>query len=132
MTHGALPNHPAREVVLTLVVDDEPKIRDLARRYLEADGFRVLEAADGEAALGILAEDKPDIIVLDIALPGLNGLELLRCIRLTSAVPILMLTALDGEESRRKGRECGAKAYMSKPFDPDRLMAAIRENANGK
>ena len=78
MTHGALPNHPDRAVVLTLVVDDEPKIRDLARRYLEADGFRVLEAADGEAALGVLAEAEPDIVVLDITMPGLNGLELLR------------------------------------------------------
>ncbi len=126
MTHGALPNHPARDVVLTLVVDDEPKIRDLARRYLEADGFRVLEAADGEAALGILAEDKPDVVVLDITLPGLNGLELLRCIRLTSAVPIIMLTARDEEIDKVLALTSGADDYVTKPFGGRELAARLR------
>jgi two-component system alkaline phosphatase synthesis response regulator PhoP len=126
MTHGGLPDHPARAAVLAVVVDDEPKIRDLARRYLEADGFCVLEAADGEAALGILADDKPDIVVLDITLPGLNGLELLRCIRLTSAVPIVMLTARDEEIDKVLALTSGADDYVTKPFGGRELAARLR------
>ena len=126
MTHDILPNHLARAVLVTLVVDDEPKIRDLARRYLEADGFRVLEAADGEAALDILAENKPDVVVLDITLPGLNGLELLRCIRLTSGVPIIMLTARDEEIDKVLALTSGADDYVTKPFGGRELAARIR------
>ena len=126
MTHAARPDHPARAAVLALVVDDEPKIRDLARRYLEADGFAVLEAAEGEAALGILTEDKPDIVVLDITLPGLNGLELLRCIRLTSAVPIVMLTARDEEIDKVLALTSGADDYVTKPFGGRELAARLR------
>ena len=105
-------NISARPTV-ALVVDDEPKIRDLARRYLEADGFQVLEAADGEAALTVLAETEPDIVVTDIMMPVLNGLELLRQIRLTSSVPVVMLTARDDEIDKVLALTTGADDYVT-------------------
>jgi DNA-binding response OmpR family regulator len=109
-----------------LVVDDEPKIRDLARRYLEADGFQVLEAADGEAALAVLAETEPDIVVADIMMPVLNGLELLRRIRLTSSVPVVMLTARDDEIDKVLALTTGADDYVTKPFGGRELAARLR------
>jgi len=111
---------------LALVVDDEPKIRDLARRYLEADGFQVLEAADGEAALTVLAETEPDIVVTDIMMPVLNGLELLRQIRLTSSVPVVMLTARDDEIDKVLALTTGADDYVTKPFGGRELAARLR------
>jgi DNA-binding response OmpR family regulator len=111
---------------VALVVDDEPKIRDLARRYLEADGFQVLEAADGEAALTVLAETEPDIVVTDIMMPVLNGLELLRQIRLTSSVPIVMLTARDDEIDKVLALTTGADDYVTKPFGGRELAARLR------
>jgi len=111
---------------VALVVDDEPKIRDLARRYLEADGFQVLEAADGEAALTVLAETEPDIVVTDIMMPVLNGLELLRQIRLTSSVPVVMLTARDDEIDKVLSLTTGADDYVTKPFGGRELAARLR------
>jgi two-component system alkaline phosphatase synthesis response regulator PhoP len=111
---------------VALVVDDEPKIRDLARRYLEADGFQVLEAADGEAALTVLAETEPDIVVTDIMMPVLNGLELLRQIRLTSSVPVVMLTARDDEIDKVLALTTGADDYVTKPFGGRELAARLR------
>jgi DNA-binding response OmpR family regulator len=111
---------------VALVVDDEPKIRDLARRYLEADGFQVLEAADGEAALTVLAETEPDIVVTDIMMPVLNGLELLRQIRLTSAIPVVMLTARDDEIDKVLALTTGADDYVTKPFGGRELAARLR------
>jgi DNA-binding response OmpR family regulator len=109
-----------------LVVDDEPKIRDLARRYLEADGFQVLEAADGEAALAVLAEAELDIVITDIMMPVLNGLELLRQIRLTSPVPVVMLTARDEEIDKVLALTSGADDYVTKPFGGRELAARLR------
>jgi DNA-binding response OmpR family regulator len=111
---------------VALVVDDEPKIRDLARRYLEADGFQVLEAADGEAALTVLAATEADIVVTDIMMPVLNGLELLRQIRLTSSVPVVMLTARDDEIDKVLALTTGADDYVTKPFGGRELAARLR------
>ena len=119
---GAVQARPS----VALVVDDEPKIRDLARRYLEADGFQVLEAADGEAALTVLAETEPDIVVTDIMMPVLNGLELLRQIRLTSSVPVVMLTARADEIDKVLSLTTGADDYVTKPFGGRELAARLR------
>ena len=127
---GRAAADPGRAVqarpTVALVVDDEPKIRDLARRYLEADGFEVLEAADGEAALTVLAETEPDIVVTDIMMPVLNGLELLRQIRLTSSVPVVMLTARDDEIDKVLALTTGADDYVTKPFGGRELAARLR------
>jgi len=127
---GGAAADPGRAVqarpTVALVVDDEPKIRDLARRYLEADGFQVLEAADGEAALTVLAETEPDIVVTDIMMPVLNGLELLRQIRLTSSVPVVMLTARDDEIDKVLSLTTGADDYVTKPFGGRELAARLR------
>ena len=127
---GRAAADPGRAVqarpTVALVVDDEPKIRDLARRYLEADGFQVLEAADGEAALTVLAETEPDIVVTDIMMPVLNGLELLRQIRLTSSVPVVMLTARDDEIDKVLSLTTGADDYVTKPFGGRELAARLR------
>jgi DNA-binding response OmpR family regulator len=127
---GGAAADPGRAVqarpTVALVVDDEPKIRDLARRYLEADGFQVLEAADGEAALTVLAETEPDIVVTDIMMPVLNGLELLRQIRLTSSVPVVMLTARDDEIDKVLALTTGADDYVTKPFGGRELAARLR------
>jgi len=127
---GRTAADPGRAVqarpTVALVVDDEPKIRDLARRYLEADGFQVLEAADGEAALTVLAETEPDIVVTDIMMPVLNGLELLRQIRLTSSVPVVMLTARDDEIDKVLALTTGADDYVTKPFGGRELAARLR------
>ena len=127
---GRAAADPGRAVqarpTVALVVDDEPKIRDLARRYLEADGFQVLEAADGEAALTVLAETEPDIVVTDIMMPVLNGLELLRQIRLTSSVPVVMLTARDDETDKVLALTTGADDYVTKSFGGRELAARLR------
>jgi DNA-binding response OmpR family regulator len=127
---GRAAADPGRAVqarpTVALVVDDEPKIRDLARRYLEADGFKVLEAADGEAALTVLAQTEPDIVVTDIMMPVLNGLELLRQLRLTSSVPVVMLTARDDEIDKVLALTTGADDYVTKPFGGRELAARLR------
>jgi len=109
-----------------LVVDDEPKIRDLVRRYLQADGFEVTEAENGPAALAVMVSDPPDLIVLDVMMPVLNGLEVLRRIRLTSGVPVIMLTAHDEEIDKVIGLTAGADDYVTKPFGGRELAARLR------
>ena len=109
-----------------LVVDDEPKIRDIVRRYLEADGFTVTEAADGPAALRAAADKHPDLIVLDVMLPGLDGVEVLRRLRETSQVPVILLTARDEEVDKLIGLAVGADDYMTKPFSGRELAARAR------
>jgi DNA-binding response OmpR family regulator len=109
-----------------LVVDDEPKIRDIVRRYLQADGFEITEAADGAAALAALAADPPDMIVLDVMMPVLNGLEVLRRIRLASTVPVIMLTAREEEIDKVLGLTAGADDYVTKPFGGRELAARLR------
>ncbi len=109
-----------------LVVDDEPKIVRVARDYLERAGFRVLAAGDGSAVLPMVRSAKPDLIVLDLALPGMDGLDVTRALRKESAVPIIMLTARADETDRLVGLELGADDYIVKPFSPKELVARVR------
>lgn len=109
-----------------LVVEDEQTIREVVRRYLERDGFTVREAADGRAALVAVEDEPPDLIVLDLMLPGLDGLTLTRQLRQRSNIPIVMLTAKGETMDRIHGLELGADDYMVKPFSPQELVARIR------
>ena len=108
-----------------LVVEDEPKIAALARDYLEHAGFAVAIATDGRAALDALARSKPDLVVLDLGLPGLDGLDVTREIRRASMLPIVMLTARDDELDKLLGLELGADDYLTKPFSPRELVARV-------
>lgn len=109
-----------------LVVDDEPKIVQLARDYLEHAGFRVLTANDGKAALAVWRAAKPDLMVLDLGLPNLDGLDVTRTVRKESNTPIIMLTARSDESDKLVGLEIGADDYMVKPFSPKELVARVR------
>ena len=109
-----------------LVVDDELKITRLVRDYLQQAGFGVLTAADGQAALSIARAEQPDLIVLDLGLPGIDGLDVTRALRSASDVPIIMLTARAEESDRIVGLELGADDYMVKPFSPKELVARVR------
>ena len=109
-----------------LVVDDEPKIVQLARDYLEHAGFTVIVAADGPTALHATRSSKPDLIVLDLGLPQLDGLDVTRSIRKDSDVPIIMLTARSEESDKLIGLELGADDYLTKPFSPKELVARVR------
>jgi len=109
-----------------LVVDDEPEIVRLVRDYLERAGFAVLTAHSGEEAIRVAHRDRPDIIVLDLGLPGIDGLDVARELRRTAAVPIIMLTARTEEADRVAGLELGADDYVSKPFSPRELVARVR------
>ena len=111
---------------LILVVDDEPKVSRLARDYLEKNGFRVQVAADGPTALAVARREHPDLIVLDLMLPGLDGREVCRILRRESDVPIIMLTALAEESDQVAGLEIGADDYIVKPFSPRALVARVR------
>jgi len=117
---------PSRKAEKILVVDDEATIREVIRRYLERDGFEVMEAADGDAALDVVEEVEPDLVVLDLMLPGLDGLSLTRRLREYSAVPVIMLTAKGAVEDRIEGLELGADDYVVKPFDPKELASRVR------
>jgi len=109
-----------------LVVDDEPEIVRLVRDYLERAGFAVATAATGEDALRAVRRARPDIVVLDLGLPGLDGLDVARELRRGGAVPIIMLTARTEEADRVAGLELGADDYVSKPFSPRELVARVR------
>jgi len=109
-----------------LVVDDEPTIREIVAGYLERDGYRTLEAADGNRARELLERDPPDLVVLDVMLPGADGLELCRWIRSRSRLPVIMLTARGEESDRILGLELGADDYVTKPFSPRELAARVR------
>ncbi len=109
-----------------LVVDDEPKIVQLARDYLEKSGFQVLTSGDGQQALAITRQEHPDLIVLDLMLPGMDGLDVCRAIRRESDVPIIMLTARAEETDQLIGLELGADDYITKPFSPRALVARVR------
>jgi two-component system alkaline phosphatase synthesis response regulator PhoP len=119
-----------------LVVDDEPKIVQIARDYLENAGFVVRIAGDGQAGLAVARAEKPDLIVLDLGLPGRDGLDVCRALRRDSNVPIIMLTARGEESDKLVGLELGADDYITKPFSPKELVARARavlrrfENAN--
>ena len=109
-----------------LVVDDEPKIVKLARDYLEHAGMRVVTAGDGKSALAVARSEKPDLIVLDLGLPEMDGLDVTRALRKESNVPIIMLTARGEETDKLVGLELGADDYIVKPFSPKELVARVR------
>jgi len=111
---------------LILVVDDEPKIARLARDYLEKNNFRVLTASDGQSALTTARKEKPDLIILDLMLPQIDGREVCKILRKESDVPIIMLTALSEEVDQITGLEIGADDYITKPFSPRALVARVR------
>jgi two-component system, OmpR family, response regulator ResD len=109
-----------------LVVDDDSTTRDVIVRYLERAGFVAVEAADGDAARALFHDRTPDLVVLDVMLPGTDGLSLCRHIRSTSTVPVIMLTALTEETDRIVGLELGADDYVTKPFSPRELVARVK------
>ena len=109
-----------------LVVDDEPKIAALARDYLEHAGYAVVVASNGRAALDAIGRSHPDLVVLDLGLPELDGLDVTREIRRDSTLPIVMLTARDDEVDKLLGLELGADDYLTKPFSPRELVARVK------
>jgi len=109
-----------------LIVDDEPRIRDFVRMNLELEHYRVLEASNGIEALDQLREHLPDLVVLDVMMPEMDGFETLRCIREVSTVPVVMLTVRQDEHDRIRGLDLGADDYIAKPFSPRELLSRIR------
>jgi two-component system, OmpR family, alkaline phosphatase synthesis response regulator PhoP len=109
-----------------LVVDDEPKIVQLARDYLEHAGFAVVSASDGPGALARARAERPDLVVLDLGLPTLDGLDVARALRRDSSVPIVILSGRDEETDKLVGLELGADDYVTKPFSPKELVARVR------
>ena len=109
-----------------LVVDDEPIVRDVVVRYLERDGFETLTAPDGDTARTLIEESEPNLVVLDVMLPGTDGLSLCRWIRGRSNLPVILLTARGEEADRIVGLELGADDYVTKPFSPRELAARVR------
>jgi len=116
-----------------LVVEDDREINELVGAYAEIAGFEYRAALDGSTALREAHERVPSAVVLDLMLPDIDGFEV--CTRLkreddTRGVPVIILTAMSGEANRKKGQACGASEYLTKPFDPDSLMAALEKHAN--
>jgi DNA-binding response OmpR family regulator len=109
-----------------LVVDDEPQIQKVMTAYLEKAGFQVISAGDGKAALSTFQRENPDFVILDLNLPGMDGLEVCKAIRRDSDVPVLMLTARIEEADRLIGLELGADDYVIKPFSPKEIVARVR------
>jgi len=109
-----------------LVVDDEEHIIELVELYLSKEGYQVVKATDGDEAVEKFADEKPDLLVLDIMLPGRDGLEVLRQVRKTSQVPVIMLTARESEVDKVVGLELGADDYLTKPFSPRELVARVK------
>ena len=109
-----------------LVVDDDVKTVELVKLYLNRDGYRVVTAYDGVEALRLARESHPDLIVLDLMLPGIDGLEICRTLRNESDVPIIMLTAMTTDQDRLTGLDLGADDYVTKPFSPRELAARVR------
>jgi DNA-binding response OmpR family regulator len=114
---------PVRTV---LVVDDEETVRDVVGQYLTREGFRVLTAGDGREVTGLVERESPDLVILDIMLPGIGGLEVCRAIRARRPTPVILLTARSQETDRIVGLELGADDYVTKPFSPRELVARVR------
>jgi len=114
------------KVATILVVDDEPRIVTLVRDYLEHGGFTVLTASDGPSALRSARTGRPDLVILDLGLPGLDGLDVARSLRREGELPIIMLTARAEESDKLVGLELGADDYLTKPFSPKELVARVR------
>ena len=115
-----------RPMATVLVVDDEPIVRQVVVRYLEREGYATIEAGDGDCARRLLEGAEPDLVVLDVMLPGADGLELCRWIRSRSELPVILLTARGEEADRIVGLELGADDYVTKPFSPRELAARVR------
>ncbi|KSV18981.1 transcriptional regulator [Dehalococcoides mccartyi] len=113
-------------VARILIVEDDAKTVELVRLYLARDGYRVLAASDGITGLNIARQNKPDLIILDIMLPGMNGIEICRQLRLESGVPVIMLTAKTSDDDKLEGLDTGADDYITKPFSPRELAARVR------
>jgi DNA-binding response OmpR family regulator len=109
-----------------LLVDDEDRIRGIVRGYLESDSFEVAEASNGDAALAVAREWTPDLVVLDVMMPGTDGIEVLRKLRARSEVPVILLTARSEEVDKLVGLSVGADDYVTKPFSPRELVARIK------
>jgi len=120
------PRPDAGRRARVLVVDDDPTVSDVVRRYLERAGFDVDKAGDGPTALAMAADHQPDLVVLDLMLPGMSGLEVCRRLRRSSDVPVVMLTALGEESDRVVGFETGADDYVTKPFSPRELALRVQ------
>jgi DNA-binding response OmpR family regulator len=118
-----------------LVVEDDPEINELVGAYVQLAGYEYASALNGTVALRKVTEHRPALVVLDVMLPDIDGFEVARRLKgeeQTRHIPIVMLTALDRDEHRQRSRQMGVADYLTKPFDPDRLMDAIRRNANGR
>src|SRR6266849_1755320 len=122
-----------------LIIEDEANIVQLIRLYLEQAGFTVLAASDGAAGLELHAREHPDLVILDLMLPALDGMQVCQRIRAWASTPLLMLTARQGEEDRVAGLEAGADDYLVKPFSPRELVSRVKailrrssSNSNGK
>jgi len=109
-----------------LVIDDEPRIVEICRDYLKAAGFDVVTAADGQQGINLARREKPDLVVLDLMLPGMDGLDVCRALRREGNTPIIMLTARVEESDKLVGLELGADDYITKPFSPRELAARVR------
>ncbi|MBT9135420.1 MAG: Transcriptional regulatory protein SrrA [Firmicutes bacterium] len=109
-----------------LIVEDEIHLAELMRAYLEREGYKILVASDGQAGLVVFREKRPSLVLLDLMLPGMDGWEFCRQVRLGSRTPIIMLTALTSEEDKLRGLEIGADDYITKPFSPRELVARVR------
>jgi DNA-binding response OmpR family regulator len=123
---AASPALEDRHVTTVLVVDDEPIVRDVVVRYLRRAGLSTLEAADGDDARRLIETEQPSLVVLDVMLPGTDGLELCRWIRSRSDLPVILLTARGEEVDRIVGLELGADDYVTKPFSPRELAVRVR------
>ena len=113
-------------IPLILIAEDDADIRDLLRLYLEGEGFRVLEAPDGQTALDLAREHSPDMAILDIMMPGMNGFELTRALRKYSDIPILILSAKSQDNDKILGLNLGADDYIAKPFNPVEIVARVK------
>lgn len=120
-----MSNHAPIRKRLILIVDDEPAIARLARAKLQTDGYAVATTTNGADALAYIEEDRPDLVVLDVMMPGMDGFEVLRRIRKTSQLPVILLTARTTDTDKLTGLHGGADDYMTKPFNPDELSARV-------
>ncbi|NOZ59756.1 MAG: response regulator [Euryarchaeota archaeon] len=117
-----------------LLVDDEPDIRYITRRMLERAGHSVVEAGDGETALDILRREPPDLVLLDVRMPGMNGWEVCRRIKedsTTGSIPVVMFTVRTSKDSVKRSRECGAEAHINKPFEREELLELLERILEG-
>jgi DNA-binding response OmpR family regulator len=117
---------PRNTTVHVVVVDDDEHIRELATLYLQKDGFQVTCAVDGPSAVALIRSSKPNLVVLDLMLPGISGFDVCREVRQDSNVPIIMLTARDEDVDKIVGLELGADDYLTKPFNPRELVARVK------